>query len=95
MNRNVAQCASGASEVGPMTCGRCGGFLLKRHFENLDDSAGAWAYDGWICLNCGDIVDPLILQNRSLHGKASDRIPARPYDGGKIVWLRVRDNAVT
>ena len=24
-----------------------------------------WEYDGWECLNCGNIDDPLILSNRA------------------------------
>lgn len=96
MNHNIVPHAGGASDAGATTCDRCGGFLLERHFENLDGSAWGWAYDGWMCLNCGDVVDPLIVQNRSLQGKANDPIPARSYDGGKskIGWLRMRDDAV-
>jgi hypothetical protein len=43
-----------------MTCKRCGGLSIARHFEG----GQAWEYDGWECLICGDITDPLIMTNR-------------------------------
>jgi hypothetical protein len=43
-----------------MTCERCGGLSIARHFEGDQ----AWEYDGWVCLICGNITDPLILTNR-------------------------------
>jgi len=43
-----------------MTCKRCGGLTIARHFEG----GQAWEYDGWECLICGDITDPLIMTNR-------------------------------
>jgi hypothetical protein len=43
-----------------MTCERCGGLSIARHF----DGGQAWEYDGWECLICGDITDPLIMTNR-------------------------------
>jgi hypothetical protein len=43
-----------------MTCERCGGLSIARHFEG----GQAWEYDGWECLICGDITDPLIMTNR-------------------------------
>jgi hypothetical protein len=43
-----------------MTCERCGGLSVPRHFEG----GQAWEYDGWECLICGNITDPLITSNR-------------------------------
>ena len=43
-----------------MTCERCGGLSVAAHFEGNH----AWEYDGWECLICGNITDPLIMTNR-------------------------------
>ena len=44
-----------------MTCERCGGLSIAAHFEG----GQAWAYDGWECLLCGNITDPVIMTNRN------------------------------
>jgi len=43
-----------------MTCERRGGLSVAAHFEGNH----AWEYDGWECLICGNITDPLIMTNR-------------------------------
>ena len=43
-----------------MNCERCGGMNVAMHFEG----GYAWEYDGWKCLICGNITDPLIMTNR-------------------------------
>jgi hypothetical protein len=43
-----------------MACERCGGMSVAAHFEG----DRAWEYDGWKCLICGNITDPLIITNR-------------------------------
>ena len=75
-----------------MNCARCGGLQLWSHFESLGTSVGAWAYDGWRCMNCGDVVDPLIVENRSLQQPAppSNRVRSCAAD---IIWLRPRRDA--
>lgn len=77
-----------------MRCERCGGFQLKLHFMYQKGSTAPWEYDGWLCLNCGEIVDPLILLNRMVQGRLKVQIPPRPYDGGKVVWVQQRDDIV-
>ncbi len=75
-----------------MSCRRCGGLQLRVRFESGDDAAPAWQYDGWRCMNCGEIVDPIILQNRERQGQPLETHRARPYEG-KVVWARQRDDA--
>jgi hypothetical protein len=76
--------------VATMKCDRCGGLRLWSHFANLGSAVGAWAYDGWRCMNCGDIVDAVILENRSLQQTLiSTAHRARPYEG-RVIWLRSR-----
>lgn len=33
-------------------------------FMNIQDDF-AWRYDGWHCVYCGEVIDPLILVNRT------------------------------
>lgn len=47
-----------------MTCPRCAGLMVEQEFHGLTDDA-AWAYAGWRCLCCGNIVDEVIACNRS------------------------------
>ncbi len=47
-----------------MNCSRCRGFMVEDHF--LDYEGGfreMWA-SGWRCLNCGQVYDAVIEQNR-------------------------------
>ncbi len=77
-----------------MRCGRCGGLQLWSHFANLGSAVGAWAYDGWRCMNCGDVVDALILENRSLQREMiSTAHRVRPV-GGHVIWLRSRQDMI-
>lgn len=50
-----------------MECSRCKGLLLPTHFSN----DCVWEYDGWKCLICGNVTDPLIASNKEAqaHGR--------------------------
>ena len=76
-----------------MTCERCGGLQLRSHFANVKSSVGAWEYDGWLCMNCGEIVDPLILSNRSRQHVIANGDRVRPF-GGKVMWVPSQEDAV-
>lgn len=55
---------------GLMACGRCGGCVVARHFVGGRD----WEYDGWECLICGNIIDPLITSNREAQSSGLRRL---------------------
>jgi hypothetical protein len=44
-------------------------------------------------MNCGCIVDPLILLNRSLQHTTAAGNHARPFEG-KMIWSRLRQDIV-
>jgi hypothetical protein len=50
-----------------MRCARCNGLIVYTHFT----SDHTWEYDGWQCLNCGNIDDPLIASNRETQANGS------------------------
>jgi hypothetical protein len=46
-------------EVNAMKCHRCGGVMTyEKFYGNAED------FFGWRCILCGEIVDPVILENR-------------------------------
>ncbi len=54
-----------------MECPRCTGMMVAERFEDLQDDTGNLFFDGWHCLVCGEILDPLIAHNREK--------PPKPY----------------
>ena len=42
-------------------CLRCSGFMIHDKFYGLQED-----FWGWKCLNCGEIVDHVILENRGV-----------------------------
>jgi hypothetical protein len=46
-------------EVGPMTCQKCNGLMVKEWRPEFSQGAAVLR-----CINCGLVLDPLIAQNR-------------------------------
>jgi hypothetical protein len=42
-----------------MKCHRCGGAMVFERFYGASDQ-----FSGWRCILCGEIVDPVIFENR-------------------------------
>ena len=53
-----------------MTCRRCQGCMTRDHFLDLQESGGEWWLEGWRCINCGHVFDPVVENNRRLHAAA-------------------------
>lgn len=53
-----------------MTCRRCQGCMARDHFLDLQESGGEWWMEGWRCINCGHVFDPVVERNRRLHAAA-------------------------
>ena len=47
-----------------MVCPRCDGLMLQEVFVDFAGMDGS--FEGWRCLVCGEIVDPVIASNRLL-----------------------------
>lgn len=50
-----------------MDCPRCKGVMAQEVFEDLLDDTGNLFFKGWRCLICGEILDPVIANNRGSH----------------------------
>ncbi len=48
-----------------MRCTRCQGLMVRDHFYDLLDDSGHLSIRGWRCVNCGNILDRVILRNRA------------------------------
>ena len=42
-----------------MKCHRCGGVMVYERFYGLCEQ-----FSGWRCILCGEIIDPVIFENR-------------------------------
>ena len=72
-----------------MICERCGGLIVAAHFEGDH----AWEYDGWECLICGNITDPLIASNREAQSNGLLRLMSAKGmrgAGGAVTVVRHR-----
>lgn len=47
-----------------MICPRCQGCMTQETCMDLKDEMGIFTFSVLHCLNCGEVVDPLILQHR-------------------------------
>jgi hypothetical protein len=45
-----------------MNCARCNGLMYR---IDLLDKQGHARIEAWVCLMCGEVLDPVILRNRS------------------------------
>ena len=56
-------------------CLRCGGFLAPTRYMDLQDDTGQLEFVAERCVQCGDVVDPVIRRNRNkqLYGCANGK----------------------
>ena len=59
-----------------MRCARCGGLMVREKFEDFRLGSGGDELSGWRCINCGEIVDPVIAAHRRLTSQAAASNPA-------------------
>ena len=49
-----------------MHCARCQGFMVTEYFIDMKDGSGPMWRRGWRCVNCGNLVDRVIAQHRTV-----------------------------
>lgn len=54
-------------------CHRCGGLMVK---EKFTVDFAALDFEGWRCVVCGEIIDPLIMANRNAYGAKKRPAPS-------------------
>lgn len=50
-----------------MRCERCHGLMVVDSFIDLQDDSGHLWLRARRCVNCGEVSDPVIIENRSAH----------------------------
>ena len=60
-----------------MTCLRCRGLMVRYWFMELLGETGQEHCRGWRCVNCGDLLDPAILQNEARRSVKTSTAPLR------------------
>ena len=64
-----------------LTCQRCQGLLIREFCMDIHDGTGENGFWGLRCLQCGELLDPLILKHRIsktqtvLTGRSRQRSP--------------------
>jgi hypothetical protein len=51
--------------------------MARDHFLDLQESGGEWWLEGWRCINCGHVFDPVLEKNRRLHAAAMALAPVQ------------------
>lgn len=67
MNAMLSQPAGMTTQKsGPQRCSRCSGYMVREICSDLERDIGPSTF--WVhrCIQCGDIVDEMILRHRSL-----------------------------
>ena len=59
------------------TCNRCGGLMVNDSYVDLLNNVGESKFSANRCVQCGEVVDPVILRNRATSHEATMAPPAR------------------
>lgn len=65
--------------LGDPHCKRCGGLMVKEQCTDLFDETGRMEFQALRCLQCGNLIDAVILLNR-LQGPASVKHRSTKWD---------------
>ena len=58
-----------------MTCQRCDGLMVRERYGDFELGSAGSEISGWRCLNCGAIVDPLIVaHHQTTHKTEPDQL---------------------
>ena len=57
-----------------LCCTRCGGLLVEERCMDIGESLGGYWFMAMRCVQCGDIIDEVILRNRYAQILAAEEI---------------------
>lgn len=49
-----------------MNCPRCKGLMTDTWFQDFQDDTGQNYFKAWRCMTCGEVLDPVIMRNRTV-----------------------------
>ncbi len=73
--RGMSRCETTSDFV--VGCPRCHNLMVEETFVDLQAESSGQSFMGWRCLSCGEILDPIILQNRTFR-------PEPPYQRARL-----------
>ena len=59
------------------TCTRCGGLMVNDSYMDILNNVGEFKFAAKRCVQCGEVVDAVILRNRATSHEAMMTPPAR------------------
>jgi len=60
-----------------MKCDKCGGMMTSDYMLDLRDDTGAYGFEPWRCMLCGEVTDPVILANRQAQDQGDAPQPSK------------------
>ncbi len=66
-----------------MSCSRCHGLMVRDHFLDFDGTIGHMWANGYRCMNCGNVHDPVIEQHRLAREQQVPAIPNGEHESRK------------
>jgi hypothetical protein len=63
-----------------MNCVRCQGLMVREHFLDFDGTIGHMWASGYRCMNCGNVLDPVIKQHRLVSPQPTSALPHHERD---------------
>lgn len=51
-----------------MKCPKCQGMMVQDLLYDVFESTGHLPSEAWRCISCGNVIDPVVLRNRSKQG---------------------------
>jgi len=66
-----------------MSCSRCQGLMIRDHFLDFDGTIGHMWANGYRCMNCGNVHDPVIEQHRLARNQQASAIQNDEHESGK------------
>ncbi len=83
--RNIS--ASSINELPNHVCARCGGLLVSHFCMDLQNSVPELDITARRCVQCGDVVDPVILRNRRLKRALPAPLPTEASNSSTEIKL--------
>jgi hypothetical protein len=73
-------------------CHRCGGLMVGELCMDLLNSTGELEFAAKRCVQCGEVVDPVILANRAIQRVRVSGSSKDPNTAGPQLWSYAADN---
>ncbi|MDQ6733407.1 MAG: hypothetical protein M3Z35_04695 [Nitrospirota bacterium] len=73
--QSAAKVLTIGSRVDPAQCTRCGGLMVADRYIDLLDDTGHLEFTADRCIQCGEVVDQIILRNRMASQARTVRAP--------------------